>query len=368
MDHQIDRKGSSSVLEHEPVEHPEGSKSPSMDVPNADSTDTAAIGAHNASRCPITPRRLKKFALFSKLPIELRFKIWNLSPEHRTIEMRFANNCRSTQYDLVFSRVPAVLHVHQESRIEGLRSYNLLFGHKKQCRQPVYFNPEIDRLHLRDLKWGGMHPKQVAATLQLMPNKEDVRHLSIKREWLDWANSEGEVRPFLFLFPNLEQLRVCFAITERDLYHTGVGYGQAKHTGRCKKSNTGGSCFTPLRDAQFTKLGSHDTEPDTEYGDKQRKGSRRVIRAFLKRHKGGFWGNIDWKQPAVIHAGLCVKNVQTSHCPPLGLGRAKAKRDAEAAKTLAAPQGVTMSGEGVGQSKPESEVKDNEENNLEDDD
>ncbi|KAF8855907.1 hypothetical protein BDZ45DRAFT_692265 [Acephala macrosclerotiorum] len=98
----------------------------------------------------------------------------------------------------------------------------------------------------------------------------------------------------------------------------------------------------------------------TDYdGDKRRKESRRVIRGFLERHKGGFWGDIKWKRPIVAHSGLCVKSMQTSHCPDLGLGRAKAKRDVEATEILAAGQGVMKSSEGVGPSKSESKVEEN---------
>lgn len=325
---------------------------------NTDAPDTT-FGTNNVTQSPAAPRTLENFKLFPKLPIELRFKIWMLSLQHRTIEMRFANNCRSTQYDFVFSKIPAILHVHKESRIEGLRHYKLLFGHKKQCRRPVYFNSTIDQLHLRDMKGGGIEPKQVAATLQLMPNKEDVRSLSIKREWLDWANTTGEVRPFLFLFPNLEQLRVCFIIPKWEIiYESGVGFGLAKHAGPCKKSNSGESCSTKYPDVQFTKLGSQIPEPNTNYGERQRKASRLVIRDFLERYKGGFWGNIDWKQPVITHGVLCIKNVYIYHCPYLGLGRAKAKRDAEATKMIATSQGIMISGKEVGQSKQRIEVED----------
>lgn len=342
------------------VEQREATQNPNTSVtinPTNDDEEsvTADVGQDTAQasapRYPTDPGRLKNFKLFPKLPVELRLKIWMLSLENRTIEMRFANNYRSTQYDFVFSKIPTMLHVHKESRVEGLRYYKLLFGHKKQCRRPVYFNPMIDRLHLRDLTCGSIYPKQVAATLQLMPNKEDVRLLSIKREWLNWANTLGELRPFLLLFPNLEQLRVCSTLPEwHVIYQAGVGMGHAKHAGRCKSSDTGGSCFIPYSDVQFTKLGKQNPEPDSNYSEKERNTSDRVVRDFLERYEGNFWGTAEWKRPAVVHGVLCVKNVQTPYCPHLELGRAKAKRDANSAKIQATPQGRSLSGEDVGQS------------------
>jgi hypothetical protein len=69
------------------------------------------------------------FHLFSKLPIELRLKIWAYAvPRQRVIEIRSWGNTLDNSYTPIkFSvgphQMPAILHATSESRKEGLRIY-----------------------------------------------------------------------------------------------------------------------------------------------------------------------------------------------------------------------------------------------------
>ncbi|TVY39316.1 hypothetical protein LOCC1_G005895 [Lachnellula occidentalis] len=86
----------------------------------------------------------RTFAAFPRLPIELRFKIWeNASMATRTLELwySFDNQRFST-----FQPVPAVLHTCREARRAGNRMYSLSFGSAKSPPR-TYFNPICDIIY-----------------------------------------------------------------------------------------------------------------------------------------------------------------------------------------------------------------------------
>ncbi|TVY88621.1 hypothetical protein LAWI1_G004044 [Lachnellula willkommii] len=81
------------------------------------------------------------FTAFPRLPIELRFKIWeNASMATRTLELMY---CFTKQRFSAFQPVPAVLHTCREARQAGKRIYFLSFGSAKSPPR-TYFNPISD--------------------------------------------------------------------------------------------------------------------------------------------------------------------------------------------------------------------------------
>jgi hypothetical protein len=90
-----------------------------------------------------TPVELK-FKKFPKLPAELRVKIWKLVPEPRIVEVLFPMDGRKNKHKFC-AKIPAILHVCQESRHEGLKEYHPAFDSKWALNR-VYFNFELDTL------------------------------------------------------------------------------------------------------------------------------------------------------------------------------------------------------------------------------
>lgn len=68
---------------------------------------------------------LAEFWFFPMLPLEVQFKIWELSlDENRIVMVRFCHQPHVLKHDFV-SVTPAILHVNQSARKKGLRYYNL---------------------------------------------------------------------------------------------------------------------------------------------------------------------------------------------------------------------------------------------------
>ncbi|CAM1502864.1 Fc.00g076400.m01.CDS01 [Cosmosporella sp. VM-42] len=103
---------------------------------------------------PRTTQDTDTFHLFSKLPTELRLKIWNFNlPHTRLVPIRCGSNSPSHSADrgsLSWTSgctspavIPANLHVCSEARAETLKHYNLQFGFARGPGQ-VFFNPVRD--------------------------------------------------------------------------------------------------------------------------------------------------------------------------------------------------------------------------------
>lgn len=96
--------------------------------------------------------------LFSRLPTELRLKIWNYNlPQTRLVPIQCGSNWPSSlepsQSRLSFNTgctspavIPANLHVCAESRTEALKHYQLEFGFARGPGQ-VFFNPTRDVMY-----------------------------------------------------------------------------------------------------------------------------------------------------------------------------------------------------------------------------
>jgi len=81
--------------------------------------------------------------IFSKLPIELRIKIWKLTLRPRIIEIEFTD--KKAVYTK--AKIPTALHVSKESRAAVEKLYPSCFGsvwHKSQTR----FNFDLDTIFL----------------------------------------------------------------------------------------------------------------------------------------------------------------------------------------------------------------------------
>lgn len=93
------------------------------------------------------PRPCTTFKLFRKLPLELRLVIWDLTSyrEPQFIPLLWNPNTKTgtSKYS-----TPIVLHVNQESRAEGLRTYKSITIASTHTRTSmhveVYINPNID--------------------------------------------------------------------------------------------------------------------------------------------------------------------------------------------------------------------------------
>ncbi|KAM0164862.1 hypothetical protein ACHAQE_002738 [Botrytis cinerea] len=100
------------------------------------------------------------FTCFSRLPLELRNKIWQLAFEGRTVTLHvhsFNQSCyrRSSiprgieiTLDFVQANMPKTLRTNQESRKETLFRYKDLIQNPALFRDPLYFNPDLDTMAL----------------------------------------------------------------------------------------------------------------------------------------------------------------------------------------------------------------------------
>jgi hypothetical protein len=93
------------------------------------------------------------FPSFSKLPLELRLKIWKMTTEERRVVL-----IRTSEQSWKFtssSPIPAALHVCSESREVALKTYKLSFGSRTDgFTARVFFNFNQDTLYFRG-EWNG---------------------------------------------------------------------------------------------------------------------------------------------------------------------------------------------------------------------
>ncbi|TAQ86192.1 hypothetical protein B7494_g5482 [Chlorociboria aeruginascens] len=157
------------------VQPPAGRASTTFKLPTTcNSTNTSKDPTNKtlkpACHAPAMPGSIfepaHEFTLFSKLPVELRHKIWKeaLPASPRVVKVL---KLHGSQYMVgkdgkgvfkcklkVACTIPVVLHVCQESRREALRVYTLAFS-KNLDGRPVYFDFSRDELFLKD--WHTVH-------------------------------------------------------------------------------------------------------------------------------------------------------------------------------------------------------------------
>ncbi|TGO36810.1 hypothetical protein BHYA_0114g00240 [Botrytis hyacinthi] len=100
------------------------------------------------------------FTCFSRLPLEIRSKIWQSAFQGRTVTLHVHTANKSCHYrsfilrgpkitlDLVQATMPTTLRVNQESRNETLCQYTDLIHNPELFRDPVYFNSNLDTMAL----------------------------------------------------------------------------------------------------------------------------------------------------------------------------------------------------------------------------
>jgi hypothetical protein len=90
----------------------------------AERTTVLAINGGNEEILDLQ-KTLKNFTLFSKLPTEIRVKIWTLAcRKGRVIRVRM-------RFEAPKIAIPVIAHINQESRYEVLRIYTLGFRHTR---------------------------------------------------------------------------------------------------------------------------------------------------------------------------------------------------------------------------------------------
>jgi hypothetical protein len=146
------------------------------------------------------------FALFPKLPMELRLKIWKMArPEGRYILLEHSRKRRRA----VFSRakVPALLHACQESRDIALKWYKLSFGTHSSFGK-TYFDAEIDGLYHRCSIHGQHHCDTDGC--EIVPPKHLDGQDKVKRivTNLERAHQPFSIWKIIYNYLEAEELRV----------------------------------------------------------------------------------------------------------------------------------------------------------------
>lgn len=167
------------------------------------------------------PGSLEKFTCLSKLPMEVRLEIWNLTMLPRTVDIHirqigFLNTTCWPLAELYSpTPVPAALHVCRESRAEALHTYKLCFGthmsstdskHGMFCfiRNPrTYFSYEMD---VANFKCAGKLEGKLPLTYMMEEDMINIRH--IRTDWCVAVN-ERLIR-HISCFEKLETLSLTW--------------------------------------------------------------------------------------------------------------------------------------------------------------
>ncbi|RYP41227.1 hypothetical protein DL769_011601 [Monosporascus sp. CRB-8-3] len=191
--------------------------------------DTSSSWRFEVGRAP------REFPRFSRLPAELRLKIWaeNL-PGARIVMIRCSKTssptpssaCQSHGDDAALrftssAPIPANLHACRESRWEAMRRYRLLFGTRGEPGR-IFFDPTSDILYFGARDGDAASESQLCNFMALVPFKEMacLRYIAINEmlvpgghTLIDGASvgaAEYTVEDVLYhinlLFPFLKQL------------------------------------------------------------------------------------------------------------------------------------------------------------------
>lgn len=147
----------------------------------------------------------ERFTLFPKLPMEVQFRIWEMSlEENRIVKVRFSDRPRSSKHDFI-STVPTILQICQGSRKEGLRHYSLDLATRHSLNK-AYFNFDKDILYIDWYEYDVEDEKvNKFASLLKKENRNKLRRiLTHSCSTYDEAISP-ERSPSLCRFPKLEE-------------------------------------------------------------------------------------------------------------------------------------------------------------------
>jgi hypothetical protein len=148
---------------------------------------------------------LPYFPLFSKLPTELRLKIWTSAIEPRVIFM--LPRIRTT--------LPIILQVCKESRAEGLLNYHILTYPSVNLEVPgvqgrnnidtwsrIYFSNEVDTLFYGDSPSGSRDHDWDLPWTDLPTTVQQVHHLALSRA--AWHKLRFPPRPLSYITGSYE--------------------------------------------------------------------------------------------------------------------------------------------------------------------
>ncbi|KAF4212958.1 hypothetical protein CNMCM6805_000361 [Aspergillus fumigatiaffinis] len=138
------------------------------------------------------------FHLFPRLPFELRARIWQLTVEPRTVEVRVKKDdgLRGKILHVTSSTpVPAVLQVCHEARNQGLYQQAFKFPSGVEPRY-VWVNFEIDMISIGDTYFDTIEPAE----------QQLIRRLTIQRENTDSFFRSESLE--LQMYSNLEEMHV----------------------------------------------------------------------------------------------------------------------------------------------------------------
>ncbi|KAF4172388.1 hypothetical protein CNMCM8927_001412 [Aspergillus lentulus] len=138
------------------------------------------------------------FHLFPCLPFELRARIWQLTVEPRTVEVRVKKDdgLRGKILHVTSSTpVPAVLQVCHEARNQGLYQQAFKFPSGVEPRY-VWVNFEIDMISIGDTYFDTIEPAE----------RQLIRRLTIQRENTDSFFRSESLE--LQMYSNLEEMHV----------------------------------------------------------------------------------------------------------------------------------------------------------------
>ncbi|KAH7411217.1 hypothetical protein BKA64DRAFT_376247 [Cadophora sp. MPI-SDFR-AT-0126] len=194
------------------------------------------LSQNNRPRRPAptpTPDQQRTFKCFSKLPTEIKFKIWRLAaPEPQNIDVGVMYEAReiggqlgtfaSTSWHTTgVRRFPNLLHVNRESRLLTLESYSLVFDMDVLTQEPsspsqgrIYVNWERDTIC--PMGRTGMNNAQINPLPGLF-EQANIRNVALNvRELL---HPTKELRPdgcldihSLFTLPNVKEVIFYYSI------------------------------------------------------------------------------------------------------------------------------------------------------------
>lgn len=193
----------------------------------------------------LVPVPVPEFHQFSKLPLELRLKIWRASFQEEEVNLHeeFGTNlamCRMDIYSFLpysprIKRIPVTALVNQESRNETLRHYIRLFQNVERPHDvlpavpnTVYFNPDVDTLFLTSCSFRRLWIELPVAYIDTvfppydptaLSYRNKVRSLEIYTGTQKSIRRRGSRRPrlqeedifkFFSRFPNLQEIVLVF--------------------------------------------------------------------------------------------------------------------------------------------------------------
>lgn len=105
-----------------------------------------------SKRSTVRPQKFTEFTWFPHFPREIRDTVWKFAlPSTNTVAIYMVRESRKSQYLAASYKIPNLLHVSHESRLVANKHYQKILEDEFKDK-PVYINPELDVLFIRDPK------------------------------------------------------------------------------------------------------------------------------------------------------------------------------------------------------------------------